>query len=133
MKKRIFILTVLALLLALPAAVFAGGPPDDRPVGPPGGTIYAHDVAYQTVATPTDLPTNAPDDSFDVIYVFPDCPTCASVSVAAPGDADYNGGRWMVIEANGIFTQLTNAEDVEAMASSFNETGTRFVCPLISK
>jgi hypothetical protein len=133
MKKRIFILTLLALLLALPAAAFADG------LGPPGGTIYAHDVAYKTIGTPTDLPGNAPDDSFDVLYHFPDCvdeneePACAAVSDAAPGDADYNGGRWIVVDAYGITEQLTNAEDVRANATMMVETGVSLECPLISK
>ena len=75
MKKRIFMLTVLALLLALPVTAFAGGPPDGRPVGPPGGLIWANDVAYQTVATPTDpLPDSAPDDSSPLVRISFDDP-----------------------------------------------------------
>jgi hypothetical protein len=127
MKKRIFILTVFALLLALPAAVFADG------LGPPGGTIYAHDVAYRTVGTPTSLPTKAPGHSFDILYHFPDCDDCDAVSDAAPGDADFNGGRWIVVDAYGITSQLTNAEDVEAYATSLMVTDTRLECPLIPK
>lgn len=127
MKKRFLFLSVLALLVALPVAAFAQG------LGPPGGTIYAHDVAYRTVATPSDLPQNAPADSFDTLYVFPDCDGCASVSDAAPGDTDYNGGRWAVVEAYGIESQLTNAEDVEAQASSLVPTGGGIVCPMIKK
>jgi hypothetical protein len=65
------------------------------------------------------------------IYVFPDCASCASVSEAAPGHPGYNGGRWRVVEAHGITSQLTNAEDVVAAASALVDTGTRFVCPLI--
>ena len=64
---------------------------------------------------------------------FPDCATCASVSDAAPGHPGYNGGRWKVVEAYGIATQLTNADAVVAAASSLVDTGTRFVCPLIKK
>jgi hypothetical protein len=96
-------------------------------VGPPGSTIYAFDQAYKTVATPTALPDRGP---FDTIYVFPDCASCASVSEAAPGSRDYNGGRWRVVAAHGITTQLTNAGDVVSQASSLEDTGTRFVCPL---
>lgn len=113
-----------ALVLAAPG-VTAG-----KSLGPPGGTIYAFDVAYQTIGTPTSLPGNGPTDT---IYVFPDCPTCVSVSEAAPGYPGYNGGRWKVVAASGIFTQLTNADDVVAAASSLVDTGTRFVCPLIKK
>jgi hypothetical protein len=122
MRKRFIILALVALMLALPTAAFAG-------VGPPGGTIYANDVAFRTVATPTSLPDQG---NFDIIYVFPDCEGCASVSEAAPGDQDYNGGRWAVHEAYGITMQLTNSDDVEAQATNIVDTGTRFVCPLIA-
>jgi hypothetical protein len=53
------------------------------------------------------------------------------VSDAAPCHGDYNGGRWKVVAASGITTQLTNADAVVAAASSLEDTGTRFVCPLI--
>jgi hypothetical protein len=99
-------------------------------LGPPSGTIYAFDQAYQTVATPTSLPDRG---KFDTIYEFPDCASCANVSEAAPGTPGYNGGRWRVVAAAGITTQLTNAEDVLAQATSLTDTGTRFVCPLIRR
>jgi hypothetical protein len=114
--------TVAALTLAL-SAMAAG-----NSLGPPGGTIYAFDTAYRTVATPTSLPGNGPTDT---IYVFPDCASCASVSEAAPGHPGYNGGRWRVVQAWGITTQLTNAADVIAAASALTDTGIRFVCPLV--
>jgi len=121
---------LFAGLIALAAAGVLATPAmaDGKSLGPPGGTIYAFDQAFRTVATPTSLPDRGP---FDVIYTFPDCPTCASVSEAAPGRGGYNGGRWMVMEARGITTQLTNAEAVEAAATSIVDTGVRFVCPLI--
>jgi hypothetical protein len=84
--------------------------------------------AFRTVATPTSLPNIGP---LDTIYVFPDCPTCESVWEAAPGHGGYNGGRWQVVEAFGITSQLTNADAVVAAASSLVDTGTRFVCPLL--
>jgi len=117
---------VLGALAAGVAALFAAPGLADG-VGPPSGTIYAFDRAYNTVATPTSLPDLGPTDA---IYVFPDCPTCASVSEAAPGTPGYNGGRWKVIAASGITSQLTSAEAVLAAATSLVDTGTRFVCPL---
>jgi hypothetical protein len=123
--KRLLTLALVpaaALLVAAPAMA------ERNSLGPPGGTIYAFDVAYRTVATPTSLPAKGPTDT---IYVFPDCATCASVSEAAPGHPGYNGGRWRVVEARGITSQLTNAEDVVAAASALVDTGTRFVCPLV--
>lgn len=122
---------LLLLALAAVIAVAAFAPPamaQGNSLGPPGGTIYAFNEAYRTIATPTSVPDNGP---FDTIYVFPDCATCDSVSEAAPGHGDYNGGRWKVVQAYGITTQLTNAEAVVAAASSLVDTGIRFVCPLI--
>ena len=117
---------LLGVVCAVVAAAIAA-PAMTTGIGPPGSTIYAFDQAYRTVATPTSLPNRGP---FDTIYVFPDCSTCASVSEAAPGHPGYNGGRWRVVEAFGITTQLTNAEDVVDQASSLVDTGTHFVCPL---
>jgi hypothetical protein len=122
----------LSLMAAAVAVAVLAGPAmaDGKSLGPPSGTIYAFDTAYRTVATPTSLPGKGPTDT---IYVFPDCPSCASVSEAAPGTPGYNGGRWRVVMASGITTQLTNAADVVAAASSLTDTGIRFVCPLIRK
>jgi hypothetical protein len=120
---------LLSLVAAVAAAVLAApAMTAGNSLGPPGDTIYAFDQAYRTIATPTSLPDRGP---FDTIYVFPDCPSCASVSEAAPGHPGYNGGRWKVVQAFGITSQLTNADDVVAEASSLVDTGTRFVCPLI--
>jgi hypothetical protein len=122
-------LLLLVLSSAVVAAVFAApAMGEGKSLGPPGSTIYAFDEAYQTIATPTSLPDNGP---FDTIYVFPDCSGCDSVSEAAPGHGDYNGGRWRVVQAFGITQQLTNADAVQAAATSLVDTGTHFVCPLI--
>ena len=121
--RRFLLLTVAAVAAA---AVLAT--PTMSGLGPPGGTIYAFDVAYRTIGTPTELPNRGP---FDTLYMFPDCADCAAVSEAAPGHPGYNGGRWRVVEATGITTQLTNAEDVVEQADELVDTGTRFVCPLI--
>lgn len=102
-------------------------------VGPPGGMIYAHDEVYRVVATPHDVPNQGP---FDTIYVLRE--GLASVSDAAPGDPDYNGGRWEVRLVDFISippTQFTNAEDVLAAAAqgdiAIGDVVRRFVCPLI--
>jgi hypothetical protein len=118
---------LLAAALATAASLGLTATANADGIGPPGSTIYAFDQAYETIATPTALPDHGP---FDTIYTFPDCATCASVSEAAPGSGDYNGGRWRVVAAYGITTQLTNAGDVVAQASSLVDTGIRFVCPL---
>ena len=124
--KRTMLVTIVAGLAvsALAGPAMAQG----KSLGPPGTTIYAFDRAFRTVATPTSLPNRGPTDT---IYEFPDCATCASVSEAAPGTPGYNGGRWRVVQAFGITSQLTNADAVVASASSLVDTGIRFVCPLI--
>ena len=124
--KRTMLLTLAAGLAA--AAVAAPAMADGKSLGPPGGTIYAFDQAFKTIGTPTSMPDRGPSDT---LYMFPDCATCAAVSDAAPGTPGYDGGRWKVVEAFGITTQLTNADAVVAAASSLVDTGTRFVCPLI--
>ena len=120
-------IALLALAAALAAALLAGPATAGKSIGPPSGTIYAFDEAYTTIATPTSMPDRGPTDT---IYVFPDCATCASVSEAAPGYPGYNGGRWKVVMAFGITSQLTNAAAVVAAASSLVDSGVRFVCPL---
>jgi hypothetical protein len=110
-----------ALVLALPA--LAG-----KSLGPPGGTIYAFDQPYRTIGTGNSLPDKGPTDT---LYHFPDCASCAPVSDAAPGHPGYNGGRWKVVDAYGITTQLTDAEAVVAAATSLVDTGTRTECPMI--
>ncbi len=127
--RRLLALSVVVGLFLVPAAAASahpGGP--GSPVGPPGGAFWANDIEFVSAVTPAHVPDRGP---FDAFYVFPNCPTCAPVSDAAPGHGNYNGGRWAVIQAFGITSQLTNAEDVVAEATSFNDTGHRFVCPLI--
>lgn len=80
---------VAALALA-PTAAYAAGAG-----GVSGPAFYVDGAQYRTVATPNDLSkTGAPLHSFDVIYDFGG--EQLNVATAAPGDRDYNGGRWMV-------------------------------------
>jgi hypothetical protein len=100
--------------------------------GPPAGMIYAHDVLYRTVGTPTNLPNHG---KFDTIYLLGN--GLASVSEVAPGDKDFNGGRWEVhpVTFFGAPTQYTNAEEVLAAEANgdieIGDVVKRFVCPLI--
>ena len=133
MKNNKTILTGCALTLALSALALVA--PVSAQVGPPGGTIYANDMMYETVATPTDLPNRG---NFTTLYVLGG--DLAPVSAAAPGDRGYYGGRWevrMVTFTGGSPMQYTNAMDIEAAASSgdieIGEVVKRFVCPLIRK
>lgn len=104
-------------------------------IGPPGGTIYANDEEYKTVATPTELSDHG---RFDTIYVLGE--GLANVADAAPGDMDYNGGRWEVRPITWVNIspqQFTNADQIrDAAAMGDIEIGDvvkRFECPLIPK
>lgn len=85
-------------LTAVAAAALALAPVSAQAVGAGGVSVqafYVDGVLYRTVATPNDLSgTDAPEHSFDVIYDFGGVQR--NVATAAPGDSDYNGGRWMV-------------------------------------
>jgi hypothetical protein len=114
--------------------------------GVSGPAFYVDGEVYRTVGTPTDFSnTGAPDHSFDVIYAIDEQ---MNVAEAAPGDADYNGGRWMVhaisfadydaalamYDTNGSGT-FDSAEEVEAAidggAAVDNGVVRSFECPVI--
>jgi len=141
MRRRIVTLaTAVAAAGALAAGALA------QAGGVTGPAFYVDGTLYRTVATPTDLPANAPEQSFDVIYEFFGVQT--NVAEAAPGDRDYNGGRWMVhglefadyagavaaFDANGS-GDFDSAEEVEAAIAggAAADLGVikRFVCPAI--
>jgi hypothetical protein len=83
--------------------------------GVTGPAFYADGVLYRTVATPTDLTgTGAPPQSFDTIYEFFGAQPY-NVATAAPGDSDYNGGRWRV---HGL-----RFADYDAAVSEFDANG----------
>lgn len=89
-------LTSLALAgisaLAISSAAMAGGSG-----GVTGPAFYVDGEVYRTVGTPTDFSqTGAPEHSYDTIYAFSGGEQM-NVATAAPGDRDYNGGRWRVV------------------------------------
>lgn len=87
MRKTILLGVVAAMLMAIPLVASAGVS---------GPAFYVDGDLYRTVGTPTDFSnTGAPDHSFDTIYQFSGAQEY-NVATAAPGDRDYNGGRWMV-------------------------------------
>jgi hypothetical protein len=117
------------------------------------GAIWNDGTLYGTVATPTDLPDNAPADSLDKLYNFDNSGLKGqrSVSEAAMGDTDYNGGRWMVFaviftdagkiihdpDGNGIVNfelksdqEVLHHKDLGHIIIS-REPVKRFVCPLL--
>jgi ABC-type glycerol-3-phosphate transport system substrate-binding protein len=113
--------------------------------------IWANGELYGTVATPTSF-RNAPRHSTDVIYSFMmnELQGQRSVSEAAPGDSDYNGGRWSVhfafytaqgetyFDGNGdgiVDYELTSEEEVHEQEALGNleivDANFYFVCPLL--
>jgi hypothetical protein len=84
----------LAAAAGLAAAATLGiGTPALAGVG--GPAFYVDGAFYRTVGTPTDLSgTGAPTHAWDIIYDLGGAQP--NVAEAAPGDTDYNGGRWMV-------------------------------------
>jgi hypothetical protein len=87
MKRFSLFALVFGALALVPGVAGAG-------VG--GPAFYVDGVVYRTVGTPTDLTgTGAPANTFDIIYEF-DGAQELNVAESAPGDTDYNGGRWQV-------------------------------------
>jgi len=121
------------------------------PAGRAADAIWAHDELYGTVATDTNF-KSPPLHSTDVIFSFGGSGLKGqrSVAEAAPGDPDYNGGRWNVMlvtftpmglaihdgDGDGMVDfELTNAEQVLAHAElghfTIEPAGFYFECPLL--
>jgi len=132
-------------VLAAAFGLFAVAPASGGVTGP---AFYVDGVLYRTVNTPTDLSvTGAPAQAWDTIYDFSGVQT--NVATAAPGDRDYNGGRWQVhalsfpsgydaalttgdLDGDGV---LDSAAEVDAALADGTalDTGVvkQFVCPVI--
>ena len=130
MRRRILAtLGAATLLAAISSTALAGGPP--------GVAFYVDGELYRTVGTPTDFSgTGAPASSFDTVYQF--FGTITNVASSAPGDRDYNGGRWMVIGAtwNVAPYQLHSEAEVLAAEAAGDITLSdgpirHFECPVI--
>ena len=144
MRKLLLCVSVAALVIAGSAMASGSG-------GVTGAAFYVDGQLYRTVNTPTDLSrTAAPAHSFDTIYALAGQPF--NVATAAPGDPDYNGGRWMVHavayntshaatvaahDANGSGDLDSDAEVLAAFADpgpgGATDAGVvkQFVCPVI--
>jgi hypothetical protein len=128
-QRGILIVSLLAVVLAVGSMAFAEG----KKLGPPGGMIYAHDRVFRTIGTPAEFSDHG---KFDTIYVLGD--GLAPVADAAPGDMEFNGGRWEVHVVEFLTippTQFTNAEDIHDAAMlgqiSIGPVVKRFECPMI--
>jgi hypothetical protein len=136
MTRRMLIpIAAASLLLALgPGAAVADGRP--------ANAFYVDGTVYRTVAAPNDLSrTGAPADTFDALYAVEG--QDLAVAAAAPGDPDYNGGRWMRFPVTWNIPEdqrypLTSEEEVLAAASGpdpdvtiASEPDAQFTCPVI--
>jgi hypothetical protein len=133
-----------AALAGFPAVAAAAGNGSGGVTGP---GIYVDGELFRTVGTPTDLSlTGAPDGAFDTIYTIDGH---NSVATAAPGDRDFNGGRWRVhalavndYEAAVAAVDLNGSGDIDSdgevdaaiAAGLADDTGIvrSFECPLIA-
>lgn len=96
--------------------------------------IWANDELWNTVVLGA-LHGNAPAHTLDAFYMIPGQ---NPVSEAAPGDADYNGGRWLPTMLSwvgpGAQPLFTDGEDVKSAIAGGSlvvvGTGNPFLCPL---
>lgn len=136
MRKLVTIVfgTVTALMLS--TATVAGGN------GPPGVGFYVDGSLFRTINTPTDISgTGAPADSFDKIYALGEDSSgnpLTNVAEAAPGDPDYNGGRWMVLPVTWHVDPVQLTSDTQVLMFEANgwldiaeDPVKQFVCPAI--
>jgi hypothetical protein len=108
MRRLLSLLAGLGLLLSVAVAPAAAG-------GPPSLAFYVDGLRYRTVGT-----------------------GLINVAEAAPGDRDFNGGRWMVLPVtwNVAPVQLTSDEQVDWYADNGWITVAtlpvvQFECPVI--
>lgn len=138
--KRLALTFALSVAIVSSAAASVTGP-----------AFYVDGQLYRTVATPTDLAgTGAPAQSRDLIYDLGG--NQPNIATAAPGDTDYNGGRWQVhaVSFNTSYAATLAAYDANAngvldsdaeLAQAFDDPGPagatdagvirQFVCPVI--
>ncbi len=138
------VVAVAAAVVAWPVLVLAA----PASAGVNGPAFYVDGTVYRTVGTPTDLSgTGAPAQAWDTIYDFGGAQL--NVATAAPGDADYDGGRWQVhalsfpsgydaalaagdLDGDGVLDSATEVEAAIAAGAAV-DTGVvkQFECPVI--
>jgi len=141
MRKAIFLGLAAAALTLMPLGALAGVS---------GPAFYVDGEQYRTVGTPTDFSsTGAPAHSYDTIYQFAGAQPL-NVATAAPGDRDYNGGRWRVLvvgyaagetyasalaafdlNGSGDFDWAAEVEAAIAAGVITTSPGPSFECPVI--
>jgi hypothetical protein len=134
-KKLLAVAFVFAILVVSVVPAFADGPNF-------GAAIYADDEMWGTKGT-TDLP--APNDNnkqaYDGLFKFPggEIEGQLPVAEAAPGNPNYNGGRWIEYQVTWIgtpelvtsYAQLHALEASGAVSIAESNPGKYFQCPLL--
>jgi hypothetical protein len=147
MKKLITGAVAAAAILAPVSAGVASAAGNGKGAGGVSGpAFYVDGELYRTVGTPTDFSgTGAPAHSYDTIYAIADQP---NVATAAPGDVDYNGGRWQVLpvtiddydaalavadanDSGDLDSDEELATAVEAGLATVGDSVRSFLCPVI--
>lgn len=133
MRKTLFaLLFVAALLIVAVVPTFAAGPNF-------GPAIYADGEAWGTKGN-GDLPAPTENNrqSFDGLYKFTNgAEGQLPVAEAAPGNTDYNGGRWIEyfvtwnVEAQHITSFDELQDHIDAGDVTVVESGNYFQCPLL--
>ncbi len=134
MKKKLFAVAFLVILLVAAAVpAFAAGPNF-------GPAIFADNETWGTKGT-TSLPSPNENNrqSFDGLFKFPggEIQGQLAVAEAAPGNPNYNGGRWIEYNVtwHGTPELVTSYAQLHALkeagAVSITETGNYFQCPLL--
>lgn len=123
LRKISLVLMILVMALAIAGPAFADGPSFTP-------ALYADDEVWATKGV-TELPgiTGNNEDSFDKLFVITNSNNPEGqlpVAEAAPGNPDFNGGRWYTHTAvwtqagfddHGTVPVLTSYEDVMLHAS----------------
>jgi hypothetical protein len=96
--------------------------------------IWAHGDSYATLITNATFKPG--QGNFDNLYNIPlDETTVRHISESAPGDMDYNGGRWHVFVYTGNnpneYAEATSVEDLDL--DDFTATETYFECPMLPR
>lgn len=148
MKSKItIIILALFVMIATVSTTYAGG------ATRVAEAIWADGELYDTIITPTTF-VAPPEHSTDIIYSFmmSGLDGQRSVAESAPGDSDYNGGRWNVMmvvftaqgldvhdpDGDGIVNfELMSVEDVTEHAQldhiMINDANFYFECPLLPR
>lgn len=132
MRRLFSIMAGSTLVLALGVGSVAAGN------GPPHVGLMIDGTTYRTVGTPTDFSgTGAPAHSYDTIYDLGGG-GLLNVAESAPGDRDFNGGRWMVLPIIWInIDPMQFASDQQILAAAevgdiaIGDPVKYFECPVI--